>query len=279
VLARLFGQRLQETWRAQLIVEPRPGAGGIVATEIAAKAPADGYNLLIVTVGHAVNPSLYAKLPYDTTADLTGLGIVAMSPNVLVVHPSVPAKNVRELVALAKAKPDGLMYGSGGIATTAHVAAGMLSSVAGIQMVHVPYKGAPLAVQDLVAGRLDLMLDQVASSINWIQQGRLRALAVTPAKRTPLMPDVPTLAESGLPNYDFTAWWMFVAPAKTPPEIVARWNAELQKASADPAFRAQVAKVGADSGPAFSPAETNDFIRREIQRWAKIVKDANIRVE
>jgi tripartite-type tricarboxylate transporter receptor subunit TctC len=279
VLARLTGQRLQETWNAQTVVEPRPGAGGIIATEVAAKAPPDGYTFIIVTVGHAVNPSLYPKLPYDTLTDLTPVALVAMSPSVLIVHPSVPAKTARELIALAKSKPGQLNYGTGGNATTAHVAAALLSSMTGIEMTHVPYKGAPVALLDLLGGRLDLMLDQVPNSIGYIRGGRLRAIAVTPAKRTLQLPDVPTLAESGVPGYDFTAWWMFVAPAKTPSQVLERFNAELQKASADPGFRERLLKLGADPAPALNPAQTGDFLKREIERWAKVVKAANIKAQ
>lgn len=279
VFGRIVGQRLQQAWNAQAVVEPRPGAGGMIATEVAAKAPPDGYTFLIVTVGHAVNPSLYPKIPYDTVADFAGAGMVALSPSVLVVHPSVPAKTVKELVALARANPGHFNYGSGGNATTAHVSAAMFASMTGTKMTHVPYKGAPLAVQDLVGGRLDLMLDQVASSIQFIRAGRLRAIAVTPAKRTPQLPDIPTLAEAGVPGYDFTAWWLFVAPVKTPPDILNRFNRELVRAAGDPAYRDQVAKFSADLPPPYSPAETDAFIRREIDRWAKVVKAADIRVQ
>jgi tripartite-type tricarboxylate transporter receptor subunit TctC len=279
VLARLTGQRLQETWNAQTFVEPRLGAGGIVATDIAAKAPPDGYTFIIVTVGHAVNPSLYAKLPYDTLNDLVAVALVANVPSVLVVHPTVPVKNVKELIALAKGKPGELNYGTGGNATTAHVATALLSSSTGIRMTHVPYKGAPVAMLDLIGGRLDLMIDQIPTSLGYITNGRLRALAVTPGRRTALLPNVPTLQESGVPGYEFTAWWMFVAPAKTPPPIVERFNAELQRAASDPGFRERLLKVGADSAPALNPRETAEFLKREIDRWAKVVKAANIRAE
>lgn len=279
VYARITMQRLQERWNAQSIVEARPGAGGMIATEVAAKAPADGYTFIIVTVGHAVNPSLHSKIPYDTANDFTPVGMVTMSPNVLVVHPSVPVKNAKELVALARSRPGQLNYGTGGVATTAHVAAAMFSSMAGVDMVHVPYKGATLALQDLVGGRLDLMLDQIPSSIGYIRSARLRALAVTPAKRTPQLADVPTLSEAGVPGYDFTAWWMFLAPAKTPAAIVARFNDELRAAAADASFRERLAKVGGDPAPPLAVAEAREFVLREIARFAKVVKQANIRVQ
>jgi len=279
LLGRLAGQRLQESWGAQVVVEPRPGAGGIVATELAAKAPADGYTLLIVTVGHAVNPSLYSKLPYDTLKDLVPVALVARVPSVLVVHPSVPAKNAKELITLARSKPGELNYGTGGVATTAHVSAALLSSMTGIRMTHVPYKGAPVALLDLVGGRLDLMVDQILSSLPYVSSGRLRALAVTPAKRTPLLPRVPTLAESAVPGYEFTAWWMIAAPAKTPPQILERLNAELQKVGGDAAYRDRLAKLGADPAPPLGTAHAAAFLKSEIERWAKVVKAANIKVE
>lgn len=279
VLARLTGQRLQEKWGAQFVVEPRPGAGGIVATEVCAKAPADGHTFVIVTVGHAVNPSLYSKLPYDTLNDLAPVGLVAQVPSVLVVHPSVPAHSVKELVALAKSRPGQLNYGTGGNATTAHVSAALFASMTGTQMTHVPYKGAPVALLDLVGGRLDFMVDQIPSSIGYIGAKRLRPLAVTPAKRTALLPEVPTLAEAGVPGYEFTAWWMFVAPASVPAPIIERFNGELQRAGADPAFRARLAKVGADPAAALDPIQTTAFLEREIGRWAKVVREANMKVD
>ena len=279
VFARLVGQRLQERWNATIVIEPRPGAGGRIATEVAAKAPADGYTFIIVTVGHAVNPSLYSNLNYDTLGDFAAVGLVSMSPSVLVVHPSLPVRNTRELIALARSRPGELNYGTGGVATTAHMSAAMLSSMASIRTTHVPYKGATLALQDLVGGRLEFMVDQIPSSIGFVRSGRLRALAVTPAKRTPQLADVPTLAESGVPGYDFTAWWLILAPAKTPEAIIGRFNGELRAAQADAAFRERLASFGADPAPALSAAEAHSFLRREVARWAKVVKDAGIKVQ
>jgi tripartite-type tricarboxylate transporter receptor subunit TctC len=279
VLARLAGQRLQETWHAQSFVEPRPGAGGIVATEVAAKAAPDGYTFIIVTVGHAVNPSLYSKLPYDTVHDLVPVALVANIASVVVVHPTVPVKTTKELIALARSSATQLNYGTGGNATTAHVASALFASMTGVQMTHIPYKGAPVALLDLIGGRLDLMFDQIPSSKGYIDNGRLRAVAVTPAKRTAFLPNVPTLAESGVPGYEFTAWWMFAAPARTPPQIVERFNAELQKASADTGFRDRLAKLGADPAMPLNATQTSEFLKREIERWAKVVKAANIKAE
>jgi tripartite-type tricarboxylate transporter receptor subunit TctC len=277
--ARLASHRLGEAWKQQNVVENRPGAGGIIATELAAKATADGYTFLVVTVGHAVNPSLYAKLPYDTTHDLTGVAMIATVPNVLTVHPSVPANTVQELIALAKAKPGGLTYGSSGNATTSHMAAALLAQLAGVTMVHVPYKGAAPAVQDLVAGRIDLMLDPTVSSGGFVKQGKLRALAVTTARRTPLLPELPTLAEAGVPGYEFSAWFLIVAPAKTPADVLAKVNQEVLRMNADAQTKERFAALGAEPAPSMSSAAVSAFIDAEIKRWAKVVKDASIRVD
>ena len=188
-------------------------------------------------------------------------------------------KTPKELVALAKSRPGQLNYGTGGTATTAHVSVALFSSMTGTRMTHVPYKGAGVALLDLIGGRLDFMFDQIPSSIGYISGNRLRAIAVTPARRTTLLPDVPTLAESGVTGYEFTAWWMFLTPAKVPPPIVERFNAELQRAVGDPAFRERLAKVGADPAAPLTTVQTADFLKREIDRWAKVVKAANIKVE
>jgi tripartite-type tricarboxylate transporter receptor subunit TctC len=277
--ARLAGDRLGTQWGKQVLVENRPGAGGIIATEATAKSPPDGYTFLIVTVGHAVNPSLYPKLPYDTLNDLAPVAMVAALPNVLVVHPSVKANTVADLLALAKKSPGGLKYASSGNATTSHMAAALFASLAGIEMLHVPYKGAAPAVQDLVAGRVDLMLDPTVSVGSFVKQGRVKALAVTTAKRTPLLPELPTLAEAGVPGYEFQAWFLLVAPAKTPAGAIAKVNGDLAKFSADAAYREKLAGLGAEPAAAASPAEVGAFIAGEVKRWAKVVKDANIRIE
>ena len=277
--ARLAGQKLGEAWGKAPVIENRPGAGGIIATEAAAKSPPDGYTYLVVTVGHAVNPSLYPRLPFDTLGDLAGVAMIASVPNVLVVHPSVPARSVKELIALAKAKPGSLRYASSGNATTSHMAATLLQSLAGIEMLHVPYKGAAPAIQDLVAGRVEVMLDPAVSSSAFVKQGKLHALAVTTAKRTPLLPDLPTLAEAGVPGYEFNAWFILLTPAKTPPAIIAKVNQDLAKVSAMPDYLEKLANLGAEPAPAMTPAQVKDFVAKEIQRWAKVVKEANIKVE
>ena len=278
VLARLTAQRLQETWHAQSVVEARPGAGGIVATEIAAKSPPDGYTFIIVTVGHAVNPSLYSKLPYDTLHDLVPAALVANIPSVIVVHPTVPVKTTKELISLAKAKPGQLNYGTGGNATTAHVAAALFSSMTSVEMTHVPYKGAPVALLDLLGGRLDLMFDQIPSSIGYISSGRLRAVAVTPAKRTALLPNVPTVAESGVPGYEAVAWSGLLAPANTPPDVVARLNTEINVILNQPDVRKRLLTDGAD--PVGGSAEQfSSHVVKEVQKWANVAKTSGAKVD
>jgi tripartite-type tricarboxylate transporter receptor subunit TctC len=276
---RLVAQKLTDAWGKGVVVENRTGAGGIIATEATAKSPADGYSFLIVTVGHAVNPSLYPKLPYDTLNDLAPVAMVANVPNVLVVHPSVPATTVKELIALAKAKPGSLKYASSGNATTSHMAAALLGQLAGVEMLHIPYKGAAPAVQDLVAGRTDLMLDPTVSSGQFVKAGKLRALAVTTAKRTPILPDLPTMAEAGVPGYEFNAWFLLLAPKGTPADAIVKVNAEVAKANSDKAYVDRLHNLGAEPAAAMSPADVGKFIAAEMGRWAKVVKAANIKVE
>ena len=277
--ARLVGQKLGDLWDRRVIIENRPGAGGIIGTEAIAKSPADGYNYLIVTVGHVVNPSLYAALPYDTLGDLTGVAMVANLPSVLVVHPSVPAKSVKELVKIGKSRPGQLVYATGGVATSSHMATALFGQLAGIEMLHVPYKGAVFAGQDVAAGRVDLMFDLTVSALPLIQRGRVRALAVTTAKRTPLLPDLPTVAEAGLPGYEFQAWFALIAPAKSPAMIVQKVNQDVAGVSQEADFRGRLASLGAEPATVLPPGEINAFMRREVERWAKVVKEANIKVE
>ncbi len=276
--ARVVSQKLNESWGKPVVVENRPGAGGIIATEVAAKSAPDGYTFLFVTVGHAVNPSIYSKLPYSTEADFAPVAWVASVPNLLVVNPSVPAKSVAELIALARSQPGKMTYASSGNATTSHLAAALFTSMAKIDMVHVPYKGAAPAVSDLIAGQVQVMLDPVISSGPHVKSGKLRALAVTTAKRSPLVPDLPTLAEAGLPGYEFSAWFAMLAPAKTPREIVEKVNKEVARILTAPDVKERYAALGAEAGSG-SPAEVGAFLKSESQRWAKVVKDANIRVE
>lgn len=278
VFARLIGQKLNEAWSQPVVVDNKPGAGGQIATQSVVKSPADGYTLLVVTVGHAVNPALYTKLPYDTEKDLRPVAALARLPSVLVVNPSLPVKSVADLVALARATPGKLTYASSGNATTSHVAGAMFTSLAQVNMLHVPYRGSAPAITDLIGGQVDVMIDPIASSAPHVKSGKLRALAVSTAARTPLAPDLPTLAEAGIPGYDFSAWFLLIAPAATPEPIVAKLNAAVAQALAAPDVRERFATLGAEPGRG-SPAEIAAFLGGEIRRMAKVARDAGMKAE
>jgi tripartite-type tricarboxylate transporter receptor subunit TctC len=276
--ARFIGDRLSQTWGQPVLVDNRPGGGGIVATQAAAKSPADGYNLLVVTVGHAVNPHLYAKLPYDTEKELQPVAQLATLPSVLVVHNNVPARNVAELLTLAKAQPGKLTFASSGNATTSHVAGAMLASLAKVNLLHVPYKGSAPAITDLIGGQVDMIIDPLTSSAQHIKAGKLRALAVSTAKRSPLVPDLPTLAEAGVPGYDFSAWFLMLAPSGVPVPIVKKLNDEVQRIMATPETREKFQVLGAEPGHG-SPQELQRFLSDEIKRYAAVVKASGMRAE
>lgn len=278
VFARLIGQKLNEAWSQPVVVDNKPGAGGQIATQSVVKSPADGYTLLVVTVGHAVNPALYTKLPYDTEKDLRPVAALARLPSVLVVNPSLPVKSVADLVALARATPGKLTYASSGNATTSHVAGAMFTSLAQVNMLHVPYRGSAPAITDLIGGQVDVMIDPIASSAPHVKSGKLRALAVSTAARTPLAPDLPTLAEAGIPGYDFSAWFLLIAPAATPEPIVAKLNAAVAQALAAPDVRERFATLGAEPERG-SPAEIAAFLGGEIRRMAKVARDAGMKAE
>src|SRR4051812_35441477 len=262
ILARVIGERMSETWGKPVVVENRPGAGGIIGSDATAKSAPDGYTFLVVTVGHAVNPHLYAKLPYDTDSGFAPVGLVAVMPNVVAINPSVPAKNIRELIALARAKPNELLYGSPGNATTSHVATALFSSMANISMTHVPYNGQPPAENALVAGQIQLLINTIAGTMPHVKSGRMRALAVTSAKRSALAPELPTVAEAGLPGYEFQAWFALLAPGKTPEPIVAKVNHDLNQALGTTAVKDRFASLGAEPGGG-TPDELRQLLKRE----------------
>jgi tripartite-type tricarboxylate transporter receptor subunit TctC len=277
--ARLAGQKLSEAWGGKpVVVENRPGAGGIIGTEATAKSPADGYTMLMVTIGHAVNPFMYAKLPYDTKSELTPVAVVANVPSLVVVGPTFPGKTLKDLLAAAKGKPGDIQYASSGIGTTSHVGAALMESMTGIEMTHVPYKGAAAALQDVLGGRLPMSVDIITSSIQMVKTDKLKALAITSAKRSPQLPDVPTVAEAGIPGYEFVAWYMLLAPAKTPVAIIDKVNADLRKISTQPDFRKRIEDIGGEVVN-MSAKESNDYLNREFTRWAKVVKDRNIKAD
>ncbi len=276
--ARLIGQKMGEAWGQAVLIENKPGAGGQIATQAVATAPADGHTLLVVTVGHAVNPSLYARLPYDTEKDLLPVAKLATVPSVVVVNTAVPAQNLQELLALTRAQPDKLAYASSGNATTSHVSAALLSSMAGVQMLHVPYKGSAPALTDLISGQVQLMIDPLVSSAQHVKAGKLRALAITSATRSALAPGLPTVAEAGVPGYAFAAWFLLLAPAATPAPVVAKLHAQVVRSLGTADLQARYTAMGAEPGEG-TPAELQAFLAAEIRRYAKLVQDTGLKAE
>ena len=278
VIARPLAQKLGEHLGQQVVVDNRGGAGGNIGMEFVAKSPPDGYTLLFaITAQFAVNPSLYPKLTYDPVKDYAPISLLANAPYLLIVHPAMPAKSVRELIALVKAHPGQLAYSSSGNGSGAHLAAEMLRSLTRTDMTHVPYKGAGPAMPDLIAGQVQLSFITYTASAPHIRSGRLRALAVTTAQRSPALPDLPAIAET-VPGYDSAVWYGFAAPSGTPREIVARLNSDVLRVLAAPDFRNRltleaVAPIGS------TPEEFGGFIRSEIVRWAQVVKDSGAKVD
>jgi len=277
IVGRLIAQKLSESFGQPVVVENRPGATGTVAAEMVAKSPPDGYVMLIVPLTFTVSPSLY-KLPYDPVKDLTPVTLVASAPLMLVVHPSVPVKSVAELIAYSKANPGKLHFGSGGLGSTPHLAGEMLKSMSGIEATHVPYKGGGPALSDLAGGQIQFMVENIPSTAPYVRSGKLVALAVTDLKRSPVLPEVPTLDESGVKGYQIVGWNGLFLPAGTPPAIVNKLHAEVAKALAAADVKERLASMGFE-GVGDTPAHFAAFVRAEIAKWAKVVKDANIKVE
>lgn len=278
ILARLIGQKLTESWTQPVVIENRGGGGSTIGSDIVAKAPPDGYTLLMVAPDLAINPSLYPKLPYDTVKDFAPVTLVAWGPMVLVVHPSVSASSVNELIALAKAESRPLNYGSGGNGTGGHLAMELFKTMAGVNMVHVPYKGIGPASTDLIGGRVSLMFLQMAVARPQILAGKLRALAVAGGQRTQAMPELPTVAEAGLPGFDVNPWFGVVTRAETPRDIVARLSAEIGKIMQLSEVRERLSSQGGES-ITNTPEEFTTFLNAEIVKWAKVVKESGARVD
>ena len=277
-LARLLGAALPEKLGQQILVDNRPGANTILATEYVKSQPADGYTLLFVSASFSINPSLY-KLSYDIERDFSPVTVVAIVPLLLITHPSLPVRTVKDIIALAKAQPGKLDYASFGIGSAAHLAGEMMLSMTGTSMVHVPYKGSAPAVADVIGGRVTMMMPGIGSAINLARDKKLRAIAVTTAKRATGAPDIPTIAESGIPGFDVATWESIQAPAGTPVEAINRLNTAIREVVAGSELRQKMINLGFEPDAMKSPAETAQFIRAERQKWAKLVKERNIKAE
>ena len=276
---RLVAAKLSEAMGQQVVVENRGGGGGSVGADNAAKATADGYTLLLGSIAtHAVNPALYKKLPYDHLKDFAPVSLIGTVPNALVVHPSVPVKSMQEFITYAKANPGKINYGSSGVGSPPHLSMELLRSITGINLVHVPYKGAGPALADLLGGQVQAMCTSLAGLINFVKSGRVRALGVTTAKRNPQLPDVPTIVESGVPGYEVTIWYAVFAPVATPKAIVDKLNAEMVKALNSSEMKERMALQGMDPAPS-TPAELTAFVKAESAKWAKVAKDSGATAE
>jgi tripartite-type tricarboxylate transporter receptor subunit TctC len=279
ILARTVGQKLNEVWGQPVIIDNRPGANGNIGTEYAAKATPDGYTILMVTAGtHGINPSLYRKLGFDAVKDFEAVSLVAMVPNIFVVNNLLPAKDVREFIAYAKANPGKLNYGSPGNGSTAHLSMELFKSMTGIQMVHIPYKGSAGVLADLIGGQIVATMDNMPPYLPQVKAGKIRALAVSPAKRSAAAPDIPTVAESGVPGYDSGAWFGLVAPVHTPKDVVNKLSRETARILQLGDVRARLTDLGAEPVGG-TPEQFAAHIKSEIAKWAKVIKEANVELQ
>ena len=278
-VARVMSAKLTELLGQTFLVENKTGAGGNLGAAEVARAAPDGYTLLMATVStHAINPGLYKNMPYDPVKDFAPVGQVGVTPCVLAVHPSLPVTDVKQLIALLKANPGKYSYGSGGNGSSAHLSAELFKSMAGVDVVHVPYKGASPALTDVMAGRIVMFIGNLPPAMPLIKAGSVRPLAVTTAQRSPLVPDLPTLAESGLPGYETVAWFGLFAPAGTPTEIVARLQAEVARILREPDIRERIAFLGGEP-VGNKPEEFAVIVKGDVAKWRKVVKDANVHVD
>lgn len=276
VIARLVNPKLAESMGQPVIVENRTGAAGSIAAALISKSPPDGYNLLVVSSSYAINPSLYTDLPFDPLRDLTAASLIAEAPFLLVVHPSTPARNVKELITLAKTRPGVLNYGSGGNGSSGHLAGELFTYLADVKIVHIPYKGAGPALVDVIAGQVHFTFGSVLSSLGHVKNGRLRALGVTGSMRSSGAPELPTIAEAGLPGYQTTTWYGLLAPANTPTEIVTRLSDEMKKAVNTPDVRNRILTDGAEPRGS-TPKEFHAHLQAEMKRASTIIKRAGIK--
>jgi tripartite-type tricarboxylate transporter receptor subunit TctC len=279
IMARTIAQKLSEAVSQPVIVEARPGAGGIIGSEAAARSSPDGYTLIMGNAGsHSVNPSLYRKLPYDPVKDFAPVTLVSTAPNILVVHPSLPVKSVKDLVALGKARPGELTFGSGGNGSTAHLSGEMFRTLAGIDIVHVPFKGAPAAVLGVITGEISMAIVNLPPALTHVRNGRLKALGVSTPQRSAAVPDLPTIAETGLPGYSATAWYGVLAPAGTPREIILKLNAEIVRSLRTDEIRKRIQSDGGEVVGS-TPEEFTAVMKSDIAKWARVVQASGARVD
>jgi tripartite-type tricarboxylate transporter receptor subunit TctC len=278
ILGRLIAERLTANLGQPVVAENRGGAGGNVGAEAAAKSAPDGYTIVLVAPSLAISPSLYSRLNYDPVKDFAPVSLVATVPNVMITHPSVPAGTLVEFIRLAKTKPGEMNFGSGGSGTSNHLAGELFNIVAGVKLVHVPYKGVNLAMNDVLSGRIQLVVIGIPAAAPHIKAGKLRALALLAPRRSPVLPDVPTVAEAGLPKFEVTTWYGILAPAGTPGPIVARLNAELVKIMHAPDLKERLDAMATDAVTS-TPDEFADLIKREIVKWGEVVRDAGLKAD
>ena len=278
VLSRVVAQKLSDAWGQTVVVDNQPGANGIPATATVANAPPDGYMLVMIAANHVVNASLYSKIPYDTVKDFRPIVRIGQVPFALCVHPALPVQTLKEFIALAKQRPGQINYASPGNGTPGHLAMEMLKTMAGINVVHVPYKGVPQALNDTLAGRMHFAFSSPMSVLPFVKQGKLRLLAVTTPQRSRALPEVPTVAESGVPGYEFTGWMGVLAPKATPPDIVRKFQQAVAKAVAEPDLEQRLAADAAEP-VASTPADFAAFLKIDIARWTRVVREANIQVD
>ena len=279
ILARIIGQKMTESWGQPVIVENRPGAAGNIGTELAAKSTPDGYTLLMGTAGtHGINVNLYRNLNWHSLRSFAPISLVAMVPNIMVVNNAVPVKNVKELIAYAKANPGKINYGSPGNGSTAHLSMELFKAMTGTNMAHIPYKGSAGVLADVMGGQISVTIDNMPVYLPQVKAGKIRALAVSPAKRSSAAPELPTIAESGVPGYDSGAWFGLLAPAGTPKDIVDRLATETQRILKLPDIAERISGLGAEVVGG-TPAQFAAHIKSEIAKWAKVIKDANVELQ
>lgn len=279
ILGRIVGQKITEATGQQVVVDNRSGAGGNIGTELVAKSKPDGYTLLTVASSTlTINPSLFSKMPFDTLQDLAPIINLAEVQNVLITHPSIPVTNTKELIALAKARPGQLSYGSSGSGQSTHLGMELFKSMAGVNILHIPYKGGSLMIRDVVAGHIFITMNNIPSVLPHVQSGRLRPLAVSGKKRSPALPQLPTIDEAALPGYENSVWYGLLAPAGTPAEIVNRLNGIVAKALKTPELHERLLKQGAEP-VGDTPEECREQLRRDLVKWAKVIKDTGIKLD